>query len=375
MNIIELLGVKYKEDIISNLIVGLISESERFRNNFLKNIVGVPNAELYDVEAFTRITTSQGIPDIIIKICNEEESILAIIENKLKAEEGYEQTARYSSEECIKDLCRNNKINLEYKDINKKFIYLTLIPEQIPTGEKFINKTYKDLLDTVNVDIENELLDKVYKDFLILMNDFYSNIYINKEDKLLELLYDNIDDEKVYIRFKNIMKLFKFNNGLNVRHVGKAAGVGRVSFIAQISKNNWVGNSRADFIDGFYKVSENTYDIHIEFSFDILNKVIKLPLHYETNPYIPKNKLINGSRKEDYNKYICRRDLFKEKLHKKIHDLGDKNIKPYNGSNQIANISISIDNDVTVEKFLEIIKENCNTISMLVEDVLLETTF
>ncbi len=34
MNIVELLGITYKEDIISNLIVGLINESKNFRINF-----------------------------------------------------------------------------------------------------------------------------------------------------------------------------------------------------------------------------------------------------------------------------------------------------------------------------------------------------
>ena len=53
MNIIELLGITYKEDIISNLIVGLINESNKFKISFIENIIGVPNANLYNVEACT----------------------------------------------------------------------------------------------------------------------------------------------------------------------------------------------------------------------------------------------------------------------------------------------------------------------------------
>jgi len=34
MNIIKLLEIGYKEDIISNLLVGLINESENFRKGF-----------------------------------------------------------------------------------------------------------------------------------------------------------------------------------------------------------------------------------------------------------------------------------------------------------------------------------------------------
>lgn len=370
MNIIELLGITYKEDIISNLIVGLINESNNFKIRFLENIIGISNANLYTVEAFTRISTAQGIPDIIIKIYNEQENTLAIIENKLKAEEGYIQTARYSTDECIKEICLNNKIKLDYNNVSKKFIYLTLIPEQIPSGGNFVNKTYRDLLELVNVEIENEILNHIYQDFMKLIKDFYCNLDVNKNDKILDLLCDNIDSEKIYIKFKNIMKLCHFDNGLEVKYVGKTGGIGRISFIAQISKDNWISNSKASFIDGLYSVNDDTYNIHLEFSFDILNKLIKLPLHYETNPYIPKSKLIKNSKVEYYNNYIDRRDVVKKKLHEEIILLGDKDIKPYNGSNQIANINIYIDNNLTVKEFIENVEQYCNKISVLVDKVL-----
>lgn len=372
MNIIELLGITYKEDIISNLIVGLINESNNFKISFLENIIEISNANLYNVEAFTRIVTEQGIPDIIIKVYNEQENILVIIENKLKAEEGYKQTARYSTDKCIKDICLNNKINLEYNNVSKKFIYLTLIPEQIPSGERFVNKTYRDLLELVNVEIENELLNQIYKDFIKLIKDFYCNLDVNKEDKILDLLYDNIDCEKIYIKFKAIMKLCNFDNGLEVKYIGKTGGTGRISFIAQISKDSWVSNSNATLIDGLYTVNEDTYNINLEFSFDILNKVIKLPLHYETNPYIPKSELVKKSTEADYNKYINRRELVKKKLHEEIILLGDTDIKSYNGSNQIAKMNINVDNNVTVKEFLEAVEQYCNKISVLVDKALLE---
>ena len=372
MNIIELLGITYKEDIISNIIVGLINESNNFKISFLENIIGISNANLYNVEAFTRIATEQGIPDIIIKIYNEQKNVLVIIENKLKAEEGYTQTARYSTDKCIKDICLNNKINLEYNNVSKKFIYFTLIPEQIPSGERFVNKMYRDLLELVNVEIENEILNHIYQDFMKLIKDFYCDLDVNKEDKILDLLYENIDNEKIYIKFKDIMKSCNFDNGLEVKYIGKTGGIGRISFIAQISKDSWVSKSNASLIEWLYSVNEDTYNIRLEFSFDILNKVIKLPLHYETNPYIPKSKLIKQSTEEDYNKYLNRRELVKNKLHEEILLLGYKDIKCYNGSNQIANIIINLDNNVTVKEFLEAVEQSCNKISILVDKVLLE---
>ena len=45
------------------------------------------------------------------------------------------------------------KVELNYKDIEPYFIYLTLIPEQIPSGEKFQNIDYKYLINNITLNI------------------------------------------------------------------------------------------------------------------------------------------------------------------------------------------------------------------------------
>lgn len=106
--------------------------------------------------------------------------------------------------------------------------------------------------------------------------------------------------------------------------------------------------------------------------FQYIHVILYSILIFETNPYIPKSKLIKQSTEEDYNKYKNRRELVKKKLHEEIILLGDKDIKCYNGSNQIANIIISVDNNVTVKEFLEVVEQYCNKISVLVDKALLE---
>ncbi|MBE6086529.1 MAG: hypothetical protein E7206_00490 [Clostridium beijerinckii] len=222
MNIVELLGITYKEDIISNLIAGLLNESQNFRINFLEKIAKVQNGDLYNVKAKTRITTSVGIPDIVIAIENQEKAIIIIIENKLKAEEGYEQTKRYSQEICKKELYDYSNINMKYENVDFKSIFLTLIPEQIPTSQEFINVTYNDLIDKVNIKLEDDLLNKIYSDFIDTLNEFYKGLDVREDDKVLDVLCEDIDSEKKYIRFMNIMRGLKTNNGLNVYYLGKA---------------------------------------------------------------------------------------------------------------------------------------------------------
>lgn len=370
MNIVKLLGITYKEDIISNLIVGLINESRNFRVGFLENIVKVKNSDSYNVKAYTRISTPVGVPDIVVTIENEKKAIILTIENKLKAGEGDEQTTRYSQESCKRELYTYLNMNKKYEVVEFKSIFLTLITEQIPSSEEFVNVTYKDLINIVNIKLEDNYLNKIYSDFIEILKDFYKGLDVREEDKVLDVLYEDIDSEKIYIRFMNIMRELKTNNGLNVYYLGKTGGKGRVSFIAQVSKDSWCGNEEINLKDEYYKVSDKTLDIHFEGSFDILNKKITLPLHYETNPYIPKDKLIKKSKSEDYKKYCDKRDSVKEIVHEKITKLNDNNVKKYNGSNQIASIKLDIDSNATVGEFKKLIIKYMDIVSIIVDEAL-----
>lgn len=371
MNIIKLLGIEYKEDIISNLIVGLINESKVFRNSFLRNIVKIECIQNINVKAHTRVATSLGIPDIVVSVEGKNTSTLVVIENKLKAEEGVNQTLRYSDEKCITELLANNRIfNNNNRHIETKFIFLTLIPEQIPTGNSFENITYKDILEKINIEIEYSTLNRIYKDFLIIMNEFYSGLEVNENDKLLECLNLNVDSEKIFIKFKNIIKGIKDIEGINVSDVGKIVGSGRVNFYTKIYKDSWLGEDTANLVDANYKVTKNSYDIHIEPSFDVFNNKITLPLHYETRPYIPKNKLREKTNTEDYEEYINKRNLIKVLVHKKIAEMNDERIKPYNGSNQIAYVKIDVDENTTVEDFKTLVKKYILILSEIIDSCL-----
>ncbi|MGL5313040.1 MAG: PD-(D/E)XK nuclease family protein [Peptostreptococcaceae bacterium] len=368
MNIVKLLGIMYKEDIISNFIVGLINESPSFRNSFIKNIVEIENPEDFKVEAHTRVATSVGIPDIVISMEKEDKSILLIIENKLKADEGCNQTLRYSDNRCISDLINNKKIfNKENVNIECKFMFLTLIPEQSPTGDEFINITYKHLIDKVNAELEDPALSRIYVDFIEVLKEFYDGLDINKNDNLIETLNQELDSSKAFIKFKRIFGCIESINGLSIDYIGKAKGAGRISFIAKISKDSWKGEEKITIEDGKYRITKNSYDIHLEPSFDIFNKSISLPLHYEPRPYIPKNKLIENSSKEEYDEYINKREITKKLIHNKINQVNDKNIKVYNGSNQIASIKLDINEDMTIGEFINMVEKYMRIVSEIVD--------
>lgn len=126
------------------------------------------------------------------------------------------------------------------------------------------------------------------------MEEFYSNLSVNDGDKILEILNEKIEPQKLYIKFRNIIEGIKFPNDLSV-YIGKAGGKGRMSFIAQVTKSAWVGNKAKECNGILYCIDGDTFNIHLEGSFDIINKKISLPLHYETNPYVPKAKLLKNT--------------------------------------------------------------------------------
>ncbi|MBW4862744.1 MAG: hypothetical protein KZY57_07900, partial [Paeniclostridium sp.] len=204
----------------------------------------------------------------------------------------------------------------------------------------------------------------------IIMNEFYSGLEVNENDKLLECLNLNVDSEKIFIKFKNIIKGIKDIEGINVSDVGKIVGSGRVNFYTKIYKDSWLGEDTANLVDGNYKVTKNSYDIHIEPSFDVFNNKITLPLHYETRPYIPKNKLREKTNTEDYEEYINKRNLIKVLVHKKISEMNDERIKPYNGSNQIAYVKIDVDENTTVEDFKTLVKKYILILSEIIDSCL-----
>ena len=57
INIMDILGVAYKEDIISNLLVHSLNNSVSFKTTFLENLVQLKNVSSYTVKAYTRIGT------------------------------------------------------------------------------------------------------------------------------------------------------------------------------------------------------------------------------------------------------------------------------------------------------------------------------
>ncbi len=101
MNTITLLNCFYREDVITDMIANLMNKEERFAKWFVETICELPCHDS-EVIAKTRVGLGKGIgtPDLIIERKTETgTNMVIVIENKLGALEGVEQTNRYASDQ------------------------------------------------------------------------------------------------------------------------------------------------------------------------------------------------------------------------------------------------------------------------------------
>ncbi|MEH7385161.1 PD-(D/E)XK nuclease family protein [Bacillus sp. JJ1521] len=368
VNLFKELGITYKEDIISNFLVTLLNQSSYFRESFLTRFLGIEEPRCFEVTTYTRIYTSVGIPDMISVIQNEEQCYLLLVENKLKADEGYQQTMRYASETCITEI--KQKLNIKHEHVQVKLLFLTLVPETIPTSPVFSNISYEQLIKEIPPSIEDSGLNMLYEDFTSVLIDFYKDLDVTDNDLLFEKFTEETEAERLKIRFRKLMDSISLDGTMLTRSpIGQVVGAGRINYLVQFSKDSWKGEKVKKDEKGTYIVSGNTFDIHIECTFDVFNQTFTLPLHYETRPYLTKKQLKNAI---GYDYYLKQRDEIKTVIHKKIKEQNDTILSPYNGSNQIAYTKMLLTEETTVKEFKEQLIRRVEKITEVVDSALEE---
>ncbi|WP_054636941.1 hypothetical protein [Thalassobacillus sp. C254] len=155
VNVISSLGLTYKEDIVSNLLVALLNHS------------------------------------------------VSLIENKLRAEEGTEQTLRYASRQCVDEVKRDPRIGILQKEVKEHFAFLTLVPESSVSSDQFRQVTYQEILQ--DVDIEDIGLRILYEDFVGNVRQFYLDAKIQDNDFLIKAFSEETEGEVLETRFRQLM--------------------------------------------------------------------------------------------------------------------------------------------------------------------------
>lgn len=174
MNTFTLLGSFYREDVVTDFLASLINTEKRFSDWFMKNVCDTYLSKDEEVEACTRVGLGKGIgtPDLIIeKKIGSVTNMIIVIENKLRALEGVEQTNRYASEEGKKALIKELEVNYS---VPFKFLFLTLDPYTSASNNEFQKKDYTAFLD---VDwsgyVRHPVAEQVLRDYSELLEEFY----------------------------------------------------------------------------------------------------------------------------------------------------------------------------------------------------------
>jgi hypothetical protein len=286
-NVLTILGIQDREDAITNLLAYCFNSSGEFRVALLRSICGQETTPTERWTAYTRLSLAgAGVPDLVLHGGDGPSGRLIVIENKLKADEGEDQTARYCSPEAIAALSRRFDVKRP-----PTFVFLTLFPDQRPNaGPPWVTTTYRQLLDVFEANSlpSDSIGSKLLSDWRDLMADFYDSAVVTDEDIFLEKLRGDRGLEGNYLYFISFMQDLNLANRLTLEDWFRSSQTGRRYYGAVISKADWHPEEMKPDLDGRWHLDAvRHFNIHVEPQFNVLTGVLNLYIHYEINPYRP----------------------------------------------------------------------------------------
>jgi len=374
-SVLEILGVMDREDTITNMLAHGINNNPEFARRFLSFMADKDQKTNFaDPVAQTRIKVEGGVPDLVVSAIRATEPVILVIENKIKAEEGRQQTVQYASSGAKKEIRQkvNEKRNKEGKSNNNfdsahfSFVFLTLNPNEKSISKKFDDKDYSGLLKSFkNVRLsENEILNSLWKEFVGAANAYYEAGKVTDSDLIFEKWKYSENDPlgSNFLHFENTFRKLEFKKGLKREKIFKSKAWTTPVFQAVISKDSWKYPKNPDKKD---PPKELGYNIHIEPTLSFLesgHEKINLALHYEQRRYRTgkEEKKVPLARLEKYKK---KRDEFKRALI--IEKVEEFKVK--GGRNQIGVMVMKIDKNMSVSNFRQKFTEKINKISNAVD--------
>lgn len=350
-NILQILGVAGKEDVITNLLKFAIESSGTFREHFLADICGITGASSTDeYKIKTRIATGDtGIPDLVIWRKGDNLADMVIIENKLKAKEGFEQLKRYEDPACVNAIAR---IFPQEPALNEHFIFLTLFDDQVPKKSRFVHKRYADLLPILKPlpFNENKIVDVLLGDLKATLDEFYAYDKVDYGDRLLEKLSGIAVLDAPYLYFSRLFSDYPPPEGLDFDHTFKSSAQGHRYYGAIFYKATWYLGEMQKPSKGKWRLDPiKDIFIHFEPQLSLLNNVLSIYVHYEISPYEGAKWAQDNIEKNDYQAYQLIREFVS------LYVAGAK-IPDYSAggrSNQIGKALIEINEHMTVATFID----------------------
>jgi PD-(D/E)XK nuclease superfamily len=312
-NVFQVLGIQSREDCVSNAIAYAFNSCTKFRESFLRIICEKQPDDYSEIKALTRVSIAgYGTPDLVIVCTSDMGTDLILIENKLAADEGEDQTTRYASEP-FRELLRR-KLCPDKPTPKWTFIFLTLFPDQEAASQDFRHKSYELLAGTVSKYAHpDSLAETLMRDWLALLDRFYKKRAVQPSDDVLEKLQDEDGLGSGYLYFREALRQLQLPPSLQIDDFFRSSQQGRYGAI--ISKGSWHPAEMDQHNSDLWNLDPlQNFHIHFEPQFDVLNHVLKLYLHYEVYPYQPEAWVRQHVPSSQYDEYVLRRTSFFDRL-------------------------------------------------------------
>jgi hypothetical protein len=316
-NVLALLNVCGKEDVHTNLFKYCIQNSQEFSHAFITSILNWPQETLL-TGVYTRMSLpGVGVPDIVLVGNESLRHRLGIVEVKLHADEGHDQTERYASAECIEGICSN--LEIENKRVDD-FVFLTLYPNQFPQNGSFRPVCMSELLAEL---VRHPVHDEITSELLLgnwveCLSEFYQCGILKDEDILADKFSFDGQLESGFLAFQQFFSSVPVS-GIEARNPWRGNPSGHPYYGISFGKETWAPEYLSCDDSGDLEWSkfnaERNFDIHIECQFDRSQRDVEFLIHYETKPYQSHLKKLASEGTlpiASLDAHMKRRDVFKD---------------------------------------------------------------
>ncbi len=301
----DALNIFYREDTISDFLIHCFKDSDEFLIRFLQEAkIQVGEHTVFQIDARVGLGKNIGTPDFVIRALTDSHMKFIIVENKMGAAEGHEQTNRYESLEARERIA--NKYNVALENIDFHYIFLALDTTATPRNSQFTFLNY-DLFLQGDWPLQQETLQFIFKDFQKKLHSFYEPLKKPYESLDSDIQMDGMQRK---ICWQNILfDAFHSNKGL-LLDWGEAGGSGRNNFLFLISKPNWTSDK------SFQEAGlAQTFNVHVDTYINMLDnegeRVKEIGIRFESFPYEPHSKI---KSLHDYERFLENKRDFSERL-------------------------------------------------------------
>ena len=315
-NLLEILGVVEREDVISNLVCHALQELPEFRTQLLRRLDKLPNPDLRSPRGVTRVSVPDvGVPDIVLLGESDRGTEAIVIENKLGAAEGKDQTESYAGERLVEGL--RERFDLS-EDPHRHLVFLTVLPRQKPKSDDFIHVTYSELLEDFPPP-EGSAVGTLLAELRNHVRRARDAEKVEPHQPMKAVINTDAPFDAGFLAFQGVIQGVELPANLKVRGEYRGSARGRRFYGALIRPDRWAPEKMVTDdppVEDFQP--RRHVNIHFEPQANALTGGVTLYLHYEVNPYKTRKWAERNLPQEAYSEYRKLRSDFYRRLRKEL---------------------------------------------------------